>query len=32
MANGIKILSYDNDGFTVDTSISEEINWVAKGY
>ena len=31
MANGVKIISKDNDGFTVDSSIKTEIDWFAKG-
>lgn len=31
MANGEKIISKDNDGFTVDSSIKTEIDWFAKG-
>lgn len=31
MANGVKIISKDNDGFDVDLSIKDEIDWFAKG-
>lgn len=31
MANGEKIISKDNDGFTVDSNIDYEIDWFAKG-
>ena len=31
MANGEKIISKDNDGFTVDSEIKDEIDWFAKG-
>lgn len=31
MANGEKIISKDNDGFTVDSNIEYEIDWFAKG-
>ena len=31
MANGEKIISKDNDGFTVDSEIDYEIDWFAKG-
>lgn len=32
MANGVKILTFDKTGFTIDTNITDPVNWIAKGY